>query len=265
MIPAVAFSLTMTPLGLGVLENGWKFLHQNPAEVYYLKSDQLSFSIVAGFGSQSFRKFWLSYMVAPKEGNLGGVLSYGRYFMDSGGDVNFLEYTISGGNPASSWGLKVGLEYQSFLGKVYSGLRMSFGIDTLFSNIRFAAAVEDLYVWTDNPSIYISGKYSAALGYFTQNFGVHFGGYSCNFDSYGVYIGGAVSLEWVGFGFRYDYFMDLKDNKSSSQLGFGLFGAFSNMNFGLTFKKSFPEIVEEFPFGGEANDWDLGITLGIIL
>ncbi len=261
--PIVGLALIMTPLGLADLEAGWKFSYQNPAEIFFTCNDSISANLIAGFGKNELRKFRLSYFTSPKEGTLSGLVYLERYYVQNAADSYSLAYSLAGGDELTSWGLKIGLDYFTTGSSTHVAVKLGFGIDLLFGNIRAGGSIQDLYIWTDDPKFYMAAKYSATLGYFTDTLGFYLNGYTGNFALYGLGLGMAFSNDSFGVSLRGDYLYDFPKSTGTFQIGVGSLFTVSSMSFALTVSKSMEEMNIDYPYTCEGSDWSLGLSINI--
>jgi len=218
----------LTPLGLGIFESGWKFSYQNPAEVYYINKNSVSLTITPYFGDRKEIVSWIGLMQPANGGNFAGVLAFNRHYYEGLGNSYSLEYYIAGGKLGLSWGGKISIENMSLSTGTNNSLKVGFGVDGFYKAFRYGFAIEDLYLYSTNPFIYMMGKYVAAVGIFTRYFAFHLGGYTLNFDKYGGYAGIALDFIKVALGGRADYFYDPSLNKAF--LGYQI-GAVINIDY----------------------------------
>ncbi|MCD6449912.1 MAG: hypothetical protein J7L34_05345 [Thermotogaceae bacterium] len=208
LVLPTSFVIAITPLGLGVFESGWKFSYQNPAEVYYIDKTSVSFTIKPYFGDRKEIVSWVSIMQPANDGNFAGVLAFNRHYYEGSGDTYSLEYHIAGGRLGLSWGAKISTEYMALSSATDYSLKVSFGVDGFYNILRYGFVIEDLYLYSSNPSVYMMGRYVAAVGVFTKNYALHFGGYTLNFDIYGGYLGIALDFTKMAVGGRVEYLYD---------------------------------------------------------
>ncbi len=218
----------LTPLGLGIFESGWKFSYQNPAEIYYVDRPSVLFTIVPYFSDYKEIVSWIGILQPTNGGDFAGILAFNRHYYEGLGNTYSLEYYIAGGKPGLSWGGKVSTEYMALSAATDYSLKVSFGIDGFYKVLRYGFSIEDLYLYSTNPSVYMMGKYVAAMGIFTRYFAFHAGGYTLNFDKYGGYAGIAFDLLKVAFGGRAEYLYD--PSLSKGYFGYQL-GAVINIDY----------------------------------
>jgi len=219
---------SLTPLGLGIFESGWKFSYQNPAEVYYIDKSSISFTITPHLNGRREIVSWISIMQPANDGSFAGVLAFNRHYYEDLGDTYSLEYYIAGGKLGLSWGMKLSTEYMTLSTATNYSLKIGFGIDGFYKSFRYGFSIEDLYLYSTNASIYMMGKYVAGIGIFTKYLALHFGGYSLNFDKYGGYAGIALDLTKIAFGGRVEYLFD--PSLSKGYFGYQL-GAVINIDY----------------------------------
>ncbi len=236
----LSFSITMTPLGLGILETGWKFSYENPAEIFYIKNRMLGFTISGDFENYEFD---FQYFEPSEDNKLGGLLSFGRTTFTT---VEFyrLSYIIASGDRNFSWGVGVKVTTDANFDK--KGVLIDFGVDGASKYFRYGLSAKDVCVYATDGSLYQIGKLSAAAGLiftFGKN-GFYFGmeGGTHIFKTAFGYFTIALDLNVIAFGGKFGYLYNSASGQGTFEFGTGGILNLDRLKIALSYSLSLEDI-----------------------
>ena len=176
-----------SPLGMGVLELGWKYFGWNPASLRFLSSDGFIFDFLYETDAQNeeLTGIWAGYQ-QPLE-NLSGELLIGMFKYGKLEEYS-LKYSVAGSNPEYFWG--TGFEIFTKGGDF--GMRFNMGVIGQKGNIKYALSLRDFTVFTSDLSDLARGQGGIAVGYITPTAAFYAGMVSTDFK-YNEFYGG-ISL-----------------------------------------------------------------------
>ena len=179
-----------SPLGMGVLELGWKYTGWNPAALRLLSSDGFVFDFVYQTNGQDeeITNVWTGYQQALKD--LSGELLIGM-FKYGGLEEYSLKYSLAGSNPEYLWG--AGFEVFSRDGG--GGLRFSVGVIGEKGKIKYAISLKDFTVYSTNLSDLARGQAGIAIGYITPTAAFYAGAISTDFKYNELYAGISLGVK----------------------------------------------------------------------
>ena len=209
-----------SPLGMNLLEMGWRYFGWNPAALKAVGADGfvLNFEYATDFNSKESSLFRVGYQSV--ENNLNGELTMER-FSGFGIEEYTLNYTIAGMNKNYFWG------FQSTIYKSNSslkgddwGMRTSLGIMGSSGNLRGAIALKDVTILSTDLSKMATGQFGIAAGWMNEKFAIHLGAVTTNFKLYEAYTGIAFGIAPAYFGLSLGYVGDFA--RSTYHFGMGI-------------------------------------------
>ncbi len=209
-----------SPLGMNMLEMGWRYFGWNPAALKAVGSSGfvLDFQYTTDSKSKETSLFRAGYQSV--EGDLNGELTMERY-VGFGVKEYALNYTISGENGNYFWGFE-GTVYKdtSTLKGNDWGMRVGLGIIGSSGNIKGAVALKDVTILSNDLSKMATGQFGIALGWMNDSFAIHAGMVTTNFKLYEVYTGIAMGVTPAFFSLSFGYAGDF--TKSTYHFGMGM-------------------------------------------
>ena len=206
LFPAVLIAQhVFSPLGMGVLELGWKYTGWNPAALRLLNSDGFVFDFIYQTDSQNeeITNVWVGYQQALED--LSGELLIGMFKY---GDMKEygVKYSLAGSNPEYLWGTS----FEVFTRDGGGGLRFSIGVIGEKGNLKYAISLKDFTVYSTDLSDLARGQGGIAVGYITPTAAFYAGAISTDFKYNEIYAGISLGVNILymstTFGFSPDTF-----------------------------------------------------------
>ncbi len=209
-----------SPLGMNLLEMGWRYFGWNPAALKAVGSDGfvMNFEYTSDFSSKESSLFRAGYQ-SVEEG-LNGELTMER-FSGFGIKEYSINYTVAGMNGNYFWGFqsKIYKDVSNTKGNDW-GMKVGLGIIGSSGNFKGAIALKDVTILSTDISKMATGQFGAAIGWMNDSFAIHAGAVTTNFKLYEIYTGIALGVTPVFFSLSFGYAGDF--TRSTYHFGMGI-------------------------------------------
>jgi hypothetical protein len=195
LIPISLFAQhVFSPLGMNLLEMGWRYFQWNPANLKAIGSN----GIVVDFHyatDYSEENMWFAFGYQESQKDLAGELLFERFMSPKYGEFG-LTYTLAGKNENYLWGVSTTL----YKGQSDFALRLGGGVTGMKNELVFSLAMKDFTIINSSLSSVRPGEVGVAFGWLTENFGIHLGAITTAFKVFEVYSGvaGGISEHRLG-------------------------------------------------------------------
>jgi hypothetical protein len=214
LIPISLFAQhVFSPLGMNLLEMGWRYFQWNPANLKAIGSDGIvvDFHYATDYSSETI---WFAFGYQEAQKDLAGELLLERLISPEDGEYG-LTYSLAGKSGNYFWGVSTTL----YKKQGDFGLRLGGGVTGENNGMMFSLAMKDFTVLNSSMSSVKPGEVGAAFGWLTENFGIHLGAITTMFKVFEVYSGVAGGISPVFFGVSFGYATDMKSSSYHATFG----------------------------------------------
>ncbi len=223
ILSSVVFSQHIfSPLGMNLLELGWRYFNWNPAALRAIGSDgfTLNFEYVTDSRGEDITLFRAGYQSVEPENGLNGELTVEKTSQASENEYS-LNYTLAGMNGDYFWGFESSV-YNLTKSSTMSewGLRIGVGIIGNRGNLKGAVTLKDITIVSSNISSIATGQIGAAIGWISDQYALHMGFIVTDFKLFEAYTGVALGVSPAFFSLSFGYATNF--SKSTYHLGMGV-------------------------------------------